>query len=71
MSVDRITWFKTSATTWETPRSHRGYTAEIEYIGGTYTITITGPGAPGPSTFETLRNAKNFFRKYLFTKPVI
>jgi hypothetical protein len=72
MSVDRITWFKseTVVNTWETPNSHRGYTGSILYDGTKYTLTITGTGAPAASDHETLRNAKNEFRKFLFIKSV-
>lgn len=72
MSVDNITWFKTSATTWETPNQHREYTAEIEYtIGVGYELTITGLAPPAPEVYVTLRNAKNGFRKFLFDIPVV
>lgn len=69
-NADKITWWKTSDTTWETVTSKRGYTAEIT-IGAKpdpYTIEIN-PGAITTS-HETFRQAKNEFRKFLFNKPV-
>lgn len=55
---------------WSTPRSFRGYTAVIDYASNEYTLTITGDDAPGPATYETLRNAMNAFRTFLLDQPV-
>ena len=67
---DKISWFKTSATTWS-PKTQRGFDAEITYTAGIenpYEIVIN-PGAV-TSQHATFRNAKNAFRKYLLDKPV-
>ena len=64
-----ITWNKSADTAWFTPHSHRGYTATIALASNTYTITITnGVDADVVVAYETLANAKNAFRKFLFTK---
>lgn len=71
MSADDITWFRNgSVSNWATARAHRGYTAAIVLVGPTYTLTITGSGAPGPVGYATLRNAKDAFRHFLLDKPV-
>ncbi len=56
----------------------RGYTAGVTVAGdGTATLTIafTGDGdapvaAPDDTTYDTIKNAKNAFRKFLHDVPV-
>lgn len=63
----RIRWRVTSATAWATYQAHRGYSATISVSGGVYTLAVTGTGSYS-STWPTLKNAKNDFRKYLLDK---
>ena len=69
-NFDKYRWQKTSDTQW-TANPQRGYTATIDYAVGPnpYTLTITGPGGTVTS-WPTLRNAKNEFRRFLLDKPV-
>lgn len=66
----RINWNRTGVNQYSTSRAQKsgGYTAVITYSTN-YTLTITGAGAPAPASYNTLRNAKNAFRKFLLSKP--
>lgn len=62
-----LSWKKTSDTTWQA-EAYRGttYTAVITKTGDNHVLVIN-PGAVAGGTFDTLKKAKNYFRKYLFT----
>ena len=64
---------KTANLEWTSKGVNRGYTGVIIFLDAPatqrYTITIN-PGAV-VSTHNTLRNAKNEFRKFLLDKPVL
>ena len=66
-----ITWNKIADDQWQTNNPKRTYIGIITYVPGLtpYQLSIT----PGPvnSNHDTLRNAKNEFRKFLFNKPVV
>lgn len=66
---DKIRFYKTADDQWQTA-DERGYTAQIDYVAGPnpYTLTIN-PGAV-VSSWPTLENAKNEFRRFLLDKPV-
>lgn len=66
-NYDKIRWQKTSDAQW-TSNPERGYTATIDYAAGEnpYTLTVDGE----ESSWPTLRNAKNAFRRFLSDKPV-
>jgi hypothetical protein len=69
MSNDKINWTLNAPGNYT--KSLRGYTASIVInASGTATLTITGAGAPAPATYDTRKEAKNAFRKFLFTIPV-
>lgn len=62
------TWTKTSDTTWQA-KAYRTvtYTAVITKTGNNHALVVN-PGAIAVGTFETLKAAKNAFRKFLFDK---
>lgn len=66
---DRLNWNRTGVNQYETVQKQKSghYSGRINY-STQYTLTITGPGAPAPSTHPTLRSAKNAFRKFLLSK---
>jgi len=68
----RITFFRTSNTTWATvnPKRSGGFTATVTEGAkpDPYNLLIQ-PGAVS-SDHETLRQAFNEFRKFLFDKPI-
>lgn len=68
MSDKNITWNKTTDTTWQA-EAYRTvtYTAVITKTGALHALVVN-PGAVAVGTYATLRNAKNAFRKYLFTR---
>lgn len=63
-----ISWKKTSDTTWQA-ESYRSttYTAVITKTGDSHALVVN-PGAVAVGTFDTLRKAKNAYRKFLFSK---
>ncbi len=64
--MDRINWNRTGANQYTTAQAHgrKGYTAVINFTTA-YELTITGDGAPSPTTHPTRKTAKNAFRKFL------
>lgn len=69
MNNFKIKWQKTGNSQWTANsqlRTSVTYSAVINLSGSTYTLTIN-PGAV-ITAHTTLKNAKNQFRKYLFTK---
>lgn len=60
-------WNRESATQYSV-RAHRGYSATIDVVGNTITLTIVGSGAPAPTTYDTIGLAKNAYSKFLRTK---
>ncbi len=59
----------TVPTQWSTKAAQRGYTAVINYTNPNYTLTITGAGAPAPTAYDTLHEAKDALRHFLSDKP--
>lgn len=68
----KYTWIRNgSDIQWITWRSHRGFSGQIDHTGNAaYQLTVTGTGAPSPATYQTLKEAKNAFRKFLHGQPV-
>ena len=68
---DKVSWNRISDTQWQT-KAHRAgnWVGTITLGAGAnpYSLTISGGG--GTTTWPTLRNAKNAFRRFLFDKPV-
>lgn len=68
MSTEKVNWNRTGDAQW-TSNTERAYSAVVDFTApGTYTLTITGSGAPAAADYATLRLAKNAFRKFLTTK---
>lgn len=65
----KVVWHINSSTQWLSSAERTEYSGQIDFTPpGTYTLTITGTGAPSPADYATLKLAKNAFRKFLFTK---
>lgn len=70
-SMPRTSWLKQTNARWTT-HPKRGYVGQIDYAAGPtpYTLTITGTGAPAPSSHQTFKLAKSQFNRFLRTKSV-
>jgi hypothetical protein len=73
----KIKWRVTGGTSdganqWTSSVERTNRQAVIDFTPpGTYTLTITGTGAPEPVNYATLRLAKNAFRVFLLDKSEV
>ena len=64
----KIKWRVTGTDQW-TSNVERGRQAVIQFTApGTYTLSITGDGAPDDADYATRGNAKDAFRLFLLDK---
>ena len=68
--LERFT--KTAEFQWTSKGVNRGFTGVIDFVDAPATDRFTLTITPGPvvSTHDTLKKAKNEFRKFLLDKPV-